>query len=155
MGAIASGGIVVWNHDVVASLNLPEHAFSTAITQAQAELERRERAYRAGRQLLPVRGRTVMLVDDGLATGASMRAAARAMRAQQPAWLVVAVPVGSIITCRELSEEVDEIECAASPEPFGAVGYWYEDFAQTTDEEVQQILQRAWRDQVHSQAERR
>jgi putative phosphoribosyl transferase len=146
MGAIATGGIVVWNHDVIASLDLPQAAFTESLARARAELERRESAYRMGREPYEVRGRTIVLVDDGLATGASMRAAARAISSREPDWLIIAVPVGSAATCGDLSAEADEIECAVSPEPFAAVGYWYEDFAQTSDEEVQQILQLAWHD---------
>ncbi len=143
MGAIASGGVRVLNRSVVDSLSIPDHVIATVAVQEQRELERREHAYRGNRPDPEVRGRTVLLVDDGLATGATMRAAAAAIRAQEPRRLVVAVPVAARETCDEFRDEVDEVVCAITPEPFYAVGVWYRDFSQTTDEEVHELLERA------------
>jgi putative phosphoribosyl transferase len=114
-----------------------------AMAREQRELERREQVYREGRPPTELRGRTVILVDDGLATGATMRAAARAVRQQAPAQVVIAVPVAAAETCRELRPDVDEMVCVATPEPFWGVGMWYQDFAQTTDDEVRDLLSRA------------
>ena len=114
-----------------------------AVAREQRELERRERAYRRGRPPLSVGGRTVILVDDGLATGASLRAAAMAVSRLRPARVVAAVPVGAAETCEEFRDVVDEIVCAETPEPFQAVGLWYDDFSQTTDEEVSELLELA------------
>ena len=111
----------------------------------QQELARRERLYRGDRPPPDVRGRTVILVDDGLATGSTMRAALAALRRQQPARLVVAVPTAAPETCDELRAEADDVVCATTPEPFHSVGLWYEDFSQTTDEEVRELLERAAR----------
>lgn len=143
MGAIASGGVRVLNRSVVDSLSIPDHVIAAVAVQEQRELERREHAYRGNRPDPEVRGRTVLLVDDGLATGATMRAAAAAIRAQEPRRLVVAVPVAARETCDEFRDEVDEVVCAITPEPFYAVGVWYGDFSQTTDEEVHELLERA------------
>jgi putative phosphoribosyl transferase len=140
MGAIASGGTRVLNDDVVRHLGIPSSTIDRVAAAEQRELERRERAYRGDRPALDVRGRTVILVDDGLATGASMRAAAAAVRQQDPAAVMVAVPTAARETCDDLRREVDEIVCAIMPEPFYAVGLWYQDFSQTTDEEVRQLL---------------
>jgi predicted phosphoribosyltransferase len=140
MGAIATGGVRVLNDDVVTWYR-PSAAAVDAVTRAELlELERRERAYRDGRQPLPVEGRTVILVDDGLATGSTMRAAVLAMRRLRPARVIVAVPVGARETCEALREVADDVVCALVPEPFSAVGLWYIDFSQTTDEEVRQLL---------------
>lgn len=144
MGAIASGGVRVVNDDVVRQLGLSDAVIDAVAAQEEKELERRERAYRGARAAPDVRGRTVILVDDGLATGATMRAAAAALRKQQPARLVVAVPVAASQTCDDLRSEVDEIVCGATPEPFLGVGRWYRDFSQTTDEEVHRLLEQAW-----------
>ena len=108
------------------------------------ELERRERAYRDGRPPVPIDGRTVILIDDGLATGSTMRAAVLAVRRLHPARVVVAVPVGAWQTCQALREDADEVICAHTPSSFSAVGQWYRDFSQTTDEEVRTLLRRAW-----------
>ena len=143
MGAIASGGVCVLNEGVVNYLHIPAEVIDHVAAAEQQELERRERLYRGDRPPLDVRGRTVILIDDGLATGSTMRAAATALRAQQPARLVVAVPVAAAETCNEFRAEVDEIICASTPEPFYAVGLWYEDFSQTSDDEVRELLARA------------
>jgi putative phosphoribosyl transferase len=140
MGAIASGGIRVLNEDVVASYRLTEAAITAVARAEQAELERRERTYRDGRGAVELRDRIVLLIDDGLATGASMKAAVEAVRAHDPARIVVAVPVGSPETCREFAKVADEIVCARAPEYFAAVGQWYRDFSQTSDEEVRELL---------------
>jgi putative phosphoribosyl transferase len=144
MGAIASGGVLVLNQEVVRTLGIPAAAIDAVAAREQLELERREREYRGDRPPPDVRGRTVIVVDDGLATGSTMRAAVRALRQIGPAHLVVAVPVAAPSVCDEFSAEVDEIVCAATPEPFHAVGLWYQDFSQTTDEEVRDLLARAW-----------
>jgi len=146
MGAIASGGARVLNEDVVQNLRVPEEVIAAVAAREQQELERRERAYRGDRPAPSVRGRTVILVDDGLATGSTMRAALAALRRQGPARIVVAVPVGAPATCAEFQNEADEVVCARTPEPFYAVGLWYGDFSQTTDEEVHDLLERATED---------
>lgn len=143
MGAIASGGVQVLNDDVLAAHPVPPAALAAVARTERQELERRERAYRAGRPVLPIEGHAVILVDDGLATGATMRAAVQAVRARKPSSIVVAVPVGAADTCRELQTLADEVECALTPEPFTAVGLWYDDFSQTTDAEVRDYLARA------------
>ena len=143
MGAIASGGVRVTNDDVVNYLRIPGEVIDVVAAEEQRELERRERAYRGDRPPPDVRGKTVILVDDGLATGSTMRAAAAALREQGPARIVVAVPVSAPETCGEFRAEVDEIVCAMTPQPFRGVGMWYEDFSQTTDEEVRELLARA------------
>ncbi|HXN52504.1 MAG TPA: phosphoribosyltransferase [Candidatus Acidoferrum sp.] len=143
MGAIASGGIRVLNRDLIRALGIPEEVVDRITQEEQRELERRERAYREGRPPLDVRGRTVILVDDGLATGSSMRVAALALRQKQPAQIVVAVPVAARDTCAEFESVVDKIVCAVTPEPFWGVGQWYADFSQTSDEEVRDLLRRA------------
>jgi putative phosphoribosyl transferase len=140
MGAIASGGVRVLNDDVVDWYKIPSSAIDAVAREEQIELERRERAYRNGRPALELHGRTVLLIDDGLATGSTMKAAVQAVRAHQPAKIVVAVPVGAPDTCREFESVADQIVCARTPEPFSAVGQWYRDFSQTTDEEVHKLL---------------
>lgn len=143
MGAIASGGTRVLNEEVVSKLNVPDEVIDTVAAEEQQELSRRERDYRDGRPPPDVRSRTVILVDDGLATGSTMRAAVAALRQQGPARIVVAVPVGAAETCAELEHEADEVVCAQTPQPFYAVGAWYDSFSQTTDEEVRDSLARA------------
>jgi predicted phosphoribosyltransferase len=142
MGALASGGVVVLNHDVVEALGIDENTLSRVAADELRELTRRERLYRGGRPPTPVEDKTVILVDDGLATGSSMRAAVQALRQRGPRELVVAVPIAAPSTCKDLAEEVDDILCAATPEPMRAVGLWYEDFSQTTDDEVRELLER-------------
>ena len=140
MGAIASGGIRVLNDEVVQALDIPPHLIDAAAGREQAELERRESAYRRGRPLPSLRNRTVVLVDDGLATGSTMKAAVQAVKQQEPARVIVAVPVGAPETCRALRALADEVICARTPAQFSAVGEWYRDFGQTTDEEVIALL---------------
>lgn len=142
MGAVATGGVGVLNDQLVQRLRIPEYVIEAVATREQQELARRERLYRGGRPPPEVRGRTVILVDDGLATGATMRAAIMALRKLQPARIVVAVPTASSETCEELKPEVDDIICAITPDPFLAVGHWYQDFSQTTDDEVRELLAR-------------
>jgi predicted phosphoribosyltransferase len=143
MGAIATGGARVLNYDVVRSLAVPEEVIDAVTAKEMEELERRERAYRGARPVPVVRGCTVILIDDGLATGSTMRAAVAALRRLGPALIVVAVPVGARETCAELEQEADAVICARTPDPFYAVGIWYEDFSQTTDEEVHDLLETA------------
>jgi predicted phosphoribosyltransferase len=142
MGAIASGGVRVLNRDVVDMLRIPESAIAAVAAREQTELERRERAYRGDRPPPEVRGKTVILIDDGLATGSTMRAAVGALRQEGPARIVVAVPAAAPETCAEFEVEVDEIVCAIAPDPFFAVGLWYEDFSETSDDEVRDLLRR-------------
>jgi len=144
MGAIASGGILIINEAIVAAANVDEDEVERAIEQERIELARRERAYRANRPPPAVGDRIIILVDDGLATGSTMRAAARAIRKMHPRRIVAAVPVAASETCAEILDDVDEVVCLLKPEPFRAVGQWYDDFSQTTDAEVEQLLQDAW-----------
>jgi putative phosphoribosyl transferase len=143
MGAIASGGVRIVSESVVDALQIPERVIATVAAAEAQELERRERIYREGRHFPDVRGRTVILVDDGLATGSTMRAAAAALRSLGAGRLVAAVPVAPPETCDALREVVDEVVCARTPEHFIAVGEWYVDFAQTSDAEVSDLLRRA------------
>jgi putative phosphoribosyl transferase len=143
MGAIATGGVRVLNDDVVISLELEPAVIDAVAAREEKELARRERLYRRARPAPDVHGRTVILVDDGLATGSTMRAAVAALRKQRPARIVVAVPVAAPETCEEFKTEVDEVICAATPRMFNGVGRWYEDFSQTTDEEVHELLAQA------------
>jgi predicted phosphoribosyltransferase len=140
MGAIASGGVLVLDEGVLRWLDITEQQIQKTLARELDELRRREAAYRDGRPLPNLKGKTVILVDDGLATGASMRAAARAVRRHEPARIVIAVPVASRATCDKFRDEVDEVVCAVTPAPFYAVGNWYEDFSQTSDEEVRELL---------------
>jgi putative phosphoribosyl transferase len=148
MGAIASGGIVVHNDEVIGNLDISSQEIDTVVAREQQELERRERLYRGDRPFPDLHGRTVILVDDGLATGASMRAAVVALRQHHPAHTVIAVPIAAPDTCEALSTQVDEIICAMTPDPMYAVGLWYEHFDQTTDDEVRELLAQA-RGQLH------
>jgi predicted phosphoribosyltransferase len=145
LGAIASGGVRVLNEDVVRALPNANELIESVTTRELAELGRREQIYRDGRPAPDIGGRTVILVDDGLATGATMRAAVAALRQLGAAKIVVAVPVGAADTCREIEQEVDETVCAMAPEWFQAVGQFYEDFSQTSDDEVRELLARAAR----------
>jgi len=147
MGAIASGGVRVLNEEAVNALGIPQPVIDAVTEREQQELERRSRAYRGERPPPDVRGRAVILVDDGLATGASMQAAVQALGRLGPARIVVAVPAAPPETCEELRKSAEEVICAISPEFFRAVGYWYEDFSQTSDEEVRRYLHYAWADQ--------
>ena len=143
MGAIASGGVRILNQEVVESLHISEEAIARVAAQEQRELERREYAYRGERPPLDLGDRTIILVDDGLATGATMHAASIAIRQQQPKQIIAAVPVSAPKTCDKFQVEVDEIICAETPSPFVAVSRWYKKFSQTTDAEVRDLLQRA------------
>jgi len=143
MGAIASGGVRILNDSVLSQLSISEKEIDEASAREEEELRRREQAYRDGRPPLDLEGKIVILVDDGLATGSTMRAAVQALRRHNPGWIVVAVPVGALETCRELKEEADDMACAATPNPFYAVGMWYDDFTQTSDDEVCELLARA------------
>ncbi len=143
MGALASGGVRVLNEDLIGELGIPDRVIEAATLREQNELERRERAYRGTRPAPDLRGKTVVLVDDGLATGNTMRAAVEAVRAQNPARVIVAVPVAARASCEELAEVADEVVCGRTPEPFRAVGLWYDDFEQTTDADVGAILSQA------------
>jgi putative phosphoribosyl transferase len=140
MGAIATGGVRFINEALVRQLGIPRDAIEKVAEIEQRELERRERAYRGSRPLPQLSGKTVILVDDGLATGATMRAAVEALGRQNPARIVVAVPVAAPETCQELERVADDVICAVTPEPFLAVGHWYEDFSETSDEEVRALL---------------
>jgi len=145
MGAIASGGIRVLNAEVIHTLHIPDGVVDRVAAQEQREIDRREHRYRDGHPAPSIRGRTVILVDDGLATGSTMRAAVAAVRHHQPARLVVAVPTAAPEICAELEAEADEVVCATTPEPFYAVGLWYADFTQVTDAEVRDLLAQAAR----------
>jgi putative phosphoribosyl transferase len=145
MGAIASGGVRVLNEGVIGALHVSDADIEHVTQQELQELHRRELRYRGNRPFPSVAGRTVILVDDGLATGSTMRAAVHALRLEDPAAVVVAVPIAAAETCDEFRPEVEEIVCAVTPEPFYAVGLWYADFSQTTDEEVHELLDEAGR----------
>lgn len=142
MGAIASGGVRVLNHHVIEALRIPESIIEAVAEKEQRELERREKFYRQDAAPYDLTNKTVILIDDGLATGATMRAAAEALKQQKVNKIVIAVPVAAESTCRELSELVDEIVCALTPEPFYGVGYWYDDFSQTSDGELIELLKK-------------
>ena len=149
-GAIASGGVRVLNEDVIRALPNADEIIEAVTKRESAEVERREQEYRDGRPAPEIRGRTVILIDDGLATGATMRAAVKALRQRRAAKIVVAVPVGPPDTCKEFEDEADEVVCASAPEFFQAVGQFYEDFSQTSDEEVRELLARAAEDRPAS-----
>ena len=140
MGAIASGGVRQVNRDVVDALGIPENVIDAVAVREQLELERREQAYRGQRPPLSLINKTIILVDDGLATGSTMRAAVMAARQQQPARVIVAAPVGAVSACADLATEADDVVCVRTPEPFVAVGMWYRDFTPTTDHEVRSLL---------------
>lgn len=152
MGAIASGGVRVLNDDVVQAMAVPGQVIDTVAAREERELERREKAYRGDRSLPDLAGKTVIVVDDGLATGSTMKAAAAALRRLGPARVVVAVPVAAADSCAQVGREVDEMVCATTPEPFLAVGRWYRDFSETTDEQVRSLLEQA---RAHAGTERR
>ena len=142
MGAVATGGVRVLNDEIVRGLGISEHEIDAVVARELRELSRRDRLYRGDRPPSDVAGRTVILVDDGLATGVTMRAAVQALRQQQPGRIVAAVPTASPDTCQVLKAEADDVICAITPEPFFAVGHWYDDFTQTTDDEVRELLAR-------------
>jgi putative phosphoribosyl transferase len=150
IGAIASGGVRVLNQNVLRLLHIDEATVEEITRAEQRELERREQLYRGDRPAPEVRGRTVILVDDGLATGQAMLAAIKALKLQRPQRLVVAVPTAAAETCDDLRAEADDVICATTPEPFRAVGPWYEDFSQPSDEEVRELLARAQADAAHA-----
>jgi putative phosphoribosyl transferase len=152
MGAIASGGFRVVNEPLLHRYGIPQTAVDRVVEQEEQELRRRERLYRGDRPPADLRGKTVILVDDGLATGSSMQAAVTAVRSQQPSRIVVAVPVGPSESVRQLARMADEVVCVATPEPFLAVGRFYDSFEQTTDEEVAGLLERAGARSVRSSA---
>lgn len=143
MGAVASGGVRVLNEGVTQALNVPRQVIETVTQREQQELERREQLYRNGRPAPDLHGKTVILVDDGLATGATMVAAVKGVRAQGAERVVVAVPTAALETCAAFEQVVSAVVCAETPEPFVSVGMWYADFAQTTDAEVRELLARA------------
>jgi putative phosphoribosyl transferase len=145
MGAIASGGVVILNPDVVHGLNIPDEVIRGAAAREQQEMERREREYRGSHPPLPLRHHAVILVDDGLATGSTMRAAVTAVRDRDPGSIIVAVPVAAVSTCEELrgEREVDHVICLATPQPFESVGQWYREFPQVSEEEVRELLERS------------
>jgi putative phosphoribosyl transferase len=140
MGAIASGGVRVFNYDVVRWLGISSKTIDEVTAREERELQRRDRVYRGDRPRPDVINRTIILVDDGIATGSTIRAAIVILQQQQPEQIVVAVPVAPAQTCEELKSEVDKVVCLMTPEPFYAIGLWYENFEQTTDEEVRELL---------------
>jgi predicted phosphoribosyltransferase len=143
MGAIASGGVRIVSEDVVRAFGIPDRVLASVAAVEEEELHRRERAYREDRPIPDMRGKTVILVDDGLATGATMRAAVATLRAMGASRVVAAAPVAPPETCLALREVVDQMICVLTPDPFLAVGAWYEDFSETSDETVRALLRRA------------
>ena len=143
MGAVASGDVRVLNEELVRALRIPNYVIDAVATWELQELERREKVYRGDRSQPHVAGRIVILVDDGLATGSTMLAAIQALNEQGPARIVVAVPIAPAAICEEMRSQADEVMCAITPEPFYSVGLWYENFSQTTDEEVRELLARS------------
>jgi putative phosphoribosyl transferase len=141
MGAIASGGIQIVDEEVVDAFRIPERVIADVAAREALELERQERTYREDRPYPSIPGKSIILVDDGLATGSTMRAAAAALKSQRPEHLAVAVPVAPPETCKELSREVDQIVCLLTPRPFVSVGSWYQDFSQVDDDVVRELLQ--------------
>jgi len=144
MGAIASGGVRVLNRDVLDYMPVPQRMIDAVAEREQQELERREREYRGARPPLDVKDKSVIVVDDGLATGSTMRAAVAALRKMEPRRIIVAVPIAAESTCNDFRAEgiADDVVCLRTPEPFQAVGLWYSDFTQTSDEEVHELLSR-------------
>jgi predicted phosphoribosyltransferase len=142
MGAIASGGVRVLNEDVIRSYAVPDRVIEAVARQEERELERRELAYRRRREIISLRDKVAVLIDDGLATGSTMRAAVEAVRQHRPSRVVVAVPVGAQSTCDEFADVTDETICARTPEPFSAAGFWYQHFSQTSDDEVRYLLEK-------------
>jgi len=143
MGAVASGGVIVLNEEATRSLGIPASVIEAVAAREQKEIVRRDQLYRGIRPPLDVRDKTIIIVDDGLATGSTMRAAVEALRNRSPKRIVVAVPVGAMSTCRQLREIADEVICPSTPEPFEAVGLWYANFEQTSDAEVRDLLDRS------------
>ncbi|MDJ0732707.1 MAG: phosphoribosyltransferase [Nostocaceae cyanobacterium] len=143
MGAIASGGVRVLNYDVVSWLNISSQTIDEVAAKELRELERRDRVYRGNRPLLNVRDRTVILIDDGIATASTIKAAITILKEQEPKSIVVAVPVAPPPVCKDLAEIVDQVVCLSMPEAFYAIGLWYDNFAQTTDNEVRQLLEKS------------
>jgi putative phosphoribosyl transferase len=150
MGALASGGVRLLDKDLIRVARVSEEEIERITAQEQAELERREKQYRGDRVFPALEGKTVILVDDGLATGSTMRVAVAALRLENPASIVVAVPVAAMETCAGFRDVADDIICAVTPEPFHAVGLWYDDFSQTTDEEVHELLDKARMEESHA-----
>jgi putative phosphoribosyl transferase len=148
MGAIANGGLCILQHEVLEALEIPTSVVENMAQRALREIDRREKLYRWYRPVLPLRGRTVIVVDDGMATGYSMLAAVKSLRKERPARLVVATPVAPLSTCKKLRAEVDELVCLSMPDPFYAVGLWYEDIEPTDDEDVLRLLDLSEREQV-------
>ena len=140
MGAIASGGIRILNHDILQQLYISPEDVEQVTTKERIELERRDQLYRGNLPMPDIKGKNIIVVDDGLATGATMKAAIAALRETNAANIIVAVPVGAVATCHELAKLADKVVCLYRPEPFGGVGKWYVDFSQTSDREVQQLL---------------
>jgi putative phosphoribosyl transferase len=143
MGAIATGGIIVLNNEVINMLHIPRRVIDAVAAREEQELQRRDHLYRDDRPLPDVKGKIIILVDDGLATGSTMRAAIETLKQEHPAKIVVATPVGAPQTCEELSQLVSQVICAQTPEPFYGVGYWYQNFEQTSDQEVHDLLAQA------------
>jgi Predicted phosphoribosyltransferases len=152
MGAIASGGVRIMNQDVLRSISISRDDIQAIAQREEEELKRRETAYRNNRPRLDLKNYTVILVDDGLATGATMRAAVVALRKHDPQKIIIAVPTASPDTCAEFQAKVDEIICGITPSPFNAVGLWYDDFSQTSDEEVQQLLKKSYKANVSTES---
>jgi putative phosphoribosyl transferase len=151
MGAIATGGVRILNNDVIQFLGIPDEVINEIAVHEQQELERRERLYRGDRPPYNVQGRTAILVDDGIATGATMHAAVATLKQRQPARIIIAVPTAAPSTCDEFAAEVDELVSVIRPEPFVAVGYWYKQFSQMSDEEVRSLLEQANQGSLHSE----
>jgi predicted phosphoribosyltransferase len=146
MGALATGGLCVLNEEVVRNFGVTKEDIFEVTRAENHELGRRDRAYRGGRAPVDVSRKTVILIDDGVATGSTLRAAIRALRQRNPTQIVAAVPVGAPETCSQMADEADDMICAATPEPFRAVGLWYENFSQTSDDEVRELLDVRWRE---------